>query len=79
MGLDSNRIVNLMAADVFYNRKISKRYVKRVEKERFRLQPTRAKKYLKKYAEKYDKPSSPGIEFEQWQIDLAIKILDGKQ
>lgn len=79
MGVDSNRIVNLMNSDRFFSQPVGKRYAKRVEMERFRLQPSKAKKYLKKYAEKYDKPSSPGIEFEQWQIDLAAKILDGKQ
>ena len=42
--MDSNRVVNLMAADVFFNRKITARYRNRVEKERFTLQPAKAKK-----------------------------------
>ena len=72
--MDSNRIVNLMAADVFFNRKISSRYRNRVEKERFRLQPVKAKKYLKKQ----DKPSSRGIEFTERQLEIAITAMKGK-
>jgi len=74
MAVDSNRIVNLMAADVFFNRKISSRYRNRVEKERFRLQPVKAKKYLKKQ----DKPSSRGIEFTERQLEIAINAMKGK-
>lgn len=72
--MDSNRIVNLMAADVFFNRKISSRYRNRVEKERFTLQPIKAKKLLNKPV----KPSSRGIEFSQRQIEIAIEALKGK-
>ncbi len=72
--MDSNRIVNLMAADVFFNRKISKRYVKRVEKERFTLQPVKAKKLLNKPV----KPSSRGIEFTERQLAIAVVALKGK-
>ena len=72
--MDSNRIVNLMAADVFFNRKISSRYRNRVEKERFRLQPVKAKKLLNKPV----KPSSRGIEFTERQIAIAIAALKGK-
>jgi hypothetical protein len=72
--VDSNRIVNLMAADVFFNRKISSRYRNRVEKERFRLQPVKAKKLLNKPV----KPSSRGIEFTERQIAIAIAALKGK-
>jgi len=80
MGLDSNRIVNLMAADVFFNRKISSRYRNRVEKERFTLQPVKAKKYVKKYEQKYVKPSSRGIEFTERQLQIAVAALEkGKQ
>ena len=78
MAVDSNRIVNLMAADVFFNRKISKVYSKRVERERFTSQPVKAKKYVKKYEQKYVKPSSRGIEFTERQIAIAIAALKGK-
>lgn len=84
MGLDSNRIINLMAADVFFNRKISARYRNRVEKERFTLQPAKAKKYVKKYVKKYAKKdykrSTTGIEFTERQLQIAVAALaKGKQ
>ena len=76
--MDSNRIVNLMAADSFFNRKITKRICNRVEKERFTLQPVKAKKYDKKYAKKDYKRSTTGIEFTERQIEIAIAAMKGK-
>lgn len=76
--MDSNRIVNLMSADTFFNAKVTKRYAKKVAKERYTLQPEKAQKLVRKYAKKYDKPSSRGIEFSQRQIDIAIAALKGK-
>ena len=73
MAVDSNRIVNMMAADRFFQQ-CGKRYVSRVQKERFTLQPVKAKKYLKKQ----DKPSSRGIEFTERQIQIAIAAMKGK-
>jgi len=70
----SERITNLMAADVFFNRKISKVYSKRVERERFTLQPVKAKKLLNKPV----KPSSRGIEFTERQLAIAVVALKGK-
>ncbi len=67
-----------MAADVFFNRKITSRYRNRVEKERFTLQPDKAKKYVKKYEQKYAKPSSRGIEFTERQLQIAIAAMKGK-
>lgn len=72
--MDSFRIVNLMAADKFFNQRISKRYMKRVEKERFTLQPVKAKKFLKKPA----KVSTRGVEFTERQLQIAIAALKGK-
>ena len=66
------RIENLMAADTFFNQKITKRYIKRVEKERFTLQPKKAYNIL--YQRHNKKVSTKGIQFEQWMLDLAIKI-----
>ena len=80
--MDSNRVVNLMAADVFFNRKISSRYRNRVEKERFTLQPVKARKYVKKYEQKYAKKdykrSTTGIEFTERQLEIAIAAMKGK-
>lgn len=80
------RVENLMAADSFFNRKITARYCNRVEKERFTLQPVKAKKYVKKYDKKYVqkyakkdyKRSTTGIEFTQRQLEIAIEALKGK-
>lgn len=72
----SDRITNLMAADVFFNRKITKRICNRVEKERFTLQPVKAKKLLRKPV----KPSTRGIEFTERQLQIAVAALEkGKQ
>ena len=65
------RIQNLMAADKFFNQRVTKRYVARVEKERFTLQPVKAKKLLNKPA----KPSSRGIEFTERQLAIAVAAL----
>lgn len=78
----SERVTNLMAADVFFNRKITKRISNRVEKERFTLQPAKAKKYDKKYVQKYAKKdykrSTTGIEFTERQLEIAIAAMKGK-
>lgn len=74
MALDSNRIVNLMNADAFFNQKITKRYAKRVAKERYALQPEKAQKLLRKAT----KPSSSAIEFTDRQLQIAIQALKGK-
>lgn len=70
------RIENLMAADAFFNQKITKRYIKRVEKERFTLQPKKAYDIL--YQKRYKKVSTKGIQFEDWQLDLAKRVLEGE-
>ena len=70
------RIENLMAADAFFNQKITKRYINRVEKERFRLQPKKAYDIL--YQKKYKKVSTKGIQFEPWMVDLAKRVLEGE-
>lgn len=91
----SERITNLMAADVFFNRKISSRYRNRVEKERFTLQPVKAKRIMRSNAlkdkhilqsdaekneQKYVKPSSRGIKFTERQLQIAVAALvKGKQ
>lgn len=76
MAVDSNRIVNLMNADKFFSQPVTKRYMKRVEKERFTLTPQKAKQKL--YAKKYAKPSSSDIEFSQRQIEIAVNAMKGK-
>lgn len=70
------RIVNLMAADAFFNQKITKRYVKRVEKERFTLQPKKAYNIL--YQRHNKKVSTKGIQFEDWQVELAKRVFEGE-
>ena len=68
------RIENLMASDKFFNQRVNKNYVKRVQKERFTLQPAKAKKLLNKPV----KPSSRGIEFSERQLQIAIAAMKGK-
>jgi len=63
-----------MAADKFFNAKVTKRYVKKVAKERYTLQPEKAQKLLRKAT----KPSTRGIEFTQRQLEIAIAALKGK-
>ena len=74
--MDSNRVVNMMAADAFFNQKITKRYIKRVEKERFTLQPKKAYDIL--YQRHNKKVSTKGIQFEDWQLDLMKRVLEGE-
>lgn len=74
--MDSNRVVNMMAADAFFNQKITKRYMKRVEKERFRLQPKKAYNIL--YQRHNKKVSTKGIQFEDWQVELAKRVFEGE-
>lgn len=74
--MDSNRVVNMMAADGFFNQKITKRYIKRVEKERFTLQPKKAYDIL--YQRHNKKVSTKAIQFEDWQLDLAKRVLEGE-
>ena len=71
----SERITNLMEADTFFNQRVTKRYMARVEKERFTLQPVKAKKLVQKYDKKYAKPSSRGIEFTERQLQIAVAAL----
>ena len=73
--MDSKRIVNLMNADAFFNQKVTKRYAKRVAKERYTLQPEKAQKLVRKAT----KPYSRGIEFTERQLQIAIAALKGKQ
>jgi len=72
--VDSQRIVNSMKADSFFNKKITKRYAKRVAKERYTLQPEKAQKLVRKAT----KPSSRGIEFTERQLAIAVAALKGK-
>lgn len=72
--MDSNRIVNLMAADKFFNAKVTKRYAKTVAKERYTLQPEKAQKLVRKAT----KPLSRGIEFTERQLQIAIEAMKGK-
>jgi hypothetical protein len=69
-----DRIPNLMAADIFFNKKYGVRAINRLEKERFTLQPVKARKKL--YKPSY-KPNQKVEHFEQWQLDLAVKVLKG--
>lgn len=70
----SERITNLMAADNFFNAKITKRYAKKVAKERYTLQPEKAQKIVRKAT----KPLSRGIEFTERQLQIAIEAMKGK-
>lgn len=72
--MDSNRIVNLMAADVFFNEKVTKRYAKKVAKERYTLQPEKAQKLVRNAI----KPLSRGIEFTERQLQIAAEAMKGK-
>ena len=65
-----------MAADAFFNQKITKRYIKRVEKERFTLQPKKAYDIL--YQRHNKKVSTKAIQFEQWQVELMQRVLEGE-
>ena len=69
-----SRITNFMAADAFFSQKVTKRYAKRVAKERYALQPEKAQKLVRKAT----KPSSGGIEFTERQLEIAMNVLKGK-
>lgn len=71
----SDRIINLMAADVFFNKKRGIRAVNRLEKERYTLQPSQAYKILYR-KNKVTKPANKGINFEKWQLDIAMKVME---
>ena len=71
----SERVTNLMAADKFFNQRMTKRYMTRVEKERFTLQPGKAKKLVQKFAKKDYKRSTTGIEFTERQLQIAVAAL----
>jgi predicted DNA binding protein len=71
--VDSNRIVNLMNAERFFNRKRNKHELKRLEAERFSLTPVKARrKTQKKYTRKV---STPAIDFTERQMQIAIEAL----
>jgi predicted DNA binding protein len=69
----SDRIVNLMNAESFFNRKRNKHQLKRIEAERFSLTPVKARrKTQKKYTRKV---STPDIDFTERQMQIAIEAL----
>ena len=74
----SDRIVNAINSDTFFGRTRSKLELRRLEAERFGLTVGAAKKKLRntqnKTVKKVAKRSTPDIDFQQWQIDLATKI-----
>lgn len=71
----SNRIINMMRADQFFHQQRGKLHLRRIEAERFNLTPAQARKMLKKPTQKnIAKPSTNGIDFEEWQIRLAEQI-----
>ena len=76
--MDSNRIVNAINSDTFFGRTRSKVELRRIEAERFGMTVGDAKKKLRntqnKTVKKVAKRSTPDIDFQQWQIDLATKI-----
>jgi len=63
-----------MAADKFFNQKLTKNYVKKVAKERYTLQPEKAQNILRK---KHRKPSTCAIEFTDRQLEIALQALKG--
>jgi hypothetical protein len=76
--VDSNRIVNAINSDIFFGRTRSKLELRRLEAERFGMTVGDAKKKLRntqiKTVKKVAKRSTPDIDFQQWQIDLATKL-----
>lgn len=76
--MDSNRIVNAINSDTFFGRTRSKLELRRIEAERFGMTVGDAKKKLRntqnKTVKKVAKRSTPDIDFQQWQIDLATKL-----
>ena len=77
IGYPQNRIVNLMNAERFFNRKRNKHQIKRLEAERFALTPEKARRKIKpKTQKKYTrKVSTPAIDFTERQMQIAIKAL----
>jgi len=73
----SDRITNLMAADSFFNQRRGVRAVNRLEKERFTLKRDKARRIIWR-ENNPTQPTTKGIDFEQWQIDLAVKVLEGE-
>jgi len=69
----SSRITNLMAADAFFSQKITKRYAKRVEAERFALTPLKARKKLS--IKKVAKVSTNTVVFTERQLQIAVAAL----
>jgi len=74
----SDRIENMMAADLFFNKRRGVWAVNRLEKERFTLQRDKARRIIWR-KNNPTKPATKGIDFEQWQIDLALKVLEGEK
>lgn len=66
-----SRIVNLMAADTFFNKPRGKVATRIIDYERFTLTPIKARKKL---STKVAKVSTTDIGFEQWQIELAERV-----
>jgi len=75
----SDRITNLMAADLFFNRHRGKRHINQLEQERFSLTRKKASRKLYNSTYKAPKVSTKSVDFEQWQVDLATKILEREQ
>ena len=74
----SERIVNLMASEKFFNRKRNKHQLKRLEAERFTLTPEKARRKIKpKTFKKINtrKVSTPDIDFTERQIQIAVQAL----
>jgi hypothetical protein len=78
VAVDSNRIVNAINSDTFFGRTRSKIELRRLEAEGFGMTVGDAKKKLRntqnKTVKKIAKVSTSNVEFEQWQIDLAMKL-----
>lgn len=79
--MDSNRVVNLMAADKFFGQKATLHYINRVQKERYSLTPMQAyrKLYYENVVKKRVKVSTQRVEFTEQQLQIAADVLKGKQ
>ena len=66
-----------MAADLFFNKKYGVRAINRLEKDRFTLQRDKARRIIWR-ENNPTQPKQKVERFEQWQIDLAIKVLEGE-
>jgi hypothetical protein len=62
-----------MQADAFFSQKITKRYAKCVEAERFTLTPVKARKKLSK---KVAKVSTDTVVFTERQLQIAVAALE---